>query len=384
MEGLKEVKFFGGLLILALVTAGIVHFIYWQNRAPKDGKYFIDINGNIVSEAHDDITSFRDGVAKCYDGCYFLSHEISLINSDMKVIGDKKYIDEFTLWGSYNGEAIFTVLEENSIQILDKNMKMITSIPYNTNGIEGIGYVAGPVGENGLFLIRDDKSDFWGYMDINGNMVIEPKFGFAEDFKGNYAVVGTHGGMGVIDSEGNYKLEPKYYDIDLCLNGIAFVRRKKSDKCALFIDMDGNELSGENFAYDYRVCAYSEIPEDIFPVEDSETGLIGFVDKNIEYQIEPKYYRAYNFSNGLALVINKDELWGYVDSTGKEVIPCQYEWADPFGEYDLAPVEVDGKWGLIKKDGSYYIEPSLPGIQPFSCGYAVVELKKGQKVKICK
>lgn len=75
---------------------------------------------------------------------------------------------------------------------------------------------------------------------------------------------------------------------------------------------------------------------------------------------------------------------GYVDSTGKEVIPCQYEWADPFGEYDLAPVEVDGKWGLIRKDGSYYIEPSLPGIQPFSCGYAVVELKKGQKVKICK
>ena len=80
MEGLKEVKFFWGLLILALVTAGIVHFIYWQNRAPKDGKYFIDINGNIVSEAHDDITSFREGVAKCYDGGYFFSHEISLIN----------------------------------------------------------------------------------------------------------------------------------------------------------------------------------------------------------------------------------------------------------------------------------------------------------------
>lgn len=374
------------ILAFVICFSAIYYGVYQKNRAREDGYCFIDIDGNIVSKAYKDSYSFYDGVTMCFDEEPTVGQdEVYLINSDMKVLGGKKYIDTFIIWSSYNGETIFVVLEGNSIQILDKNMETITSIPYNAHGIDKVSEVAGEVGENGLFPIKDYKSGLWGYMDINGNMVIEPKFSDAESFKGNFAVVGKWGEQGVIDSEGNYKIEPTFHRIELCQNGIAFAKRNKSDECGLFIDMDGNVLSGENFIYNYYECALSEISEDIFPVKDSETGLIGFVDKNIKYQIEPKYYNAYNFSNGLAPVMNKDELWGYVDTTGKEVIPCQYEWADSFGEYDLASVEdVDGKWGLIRKDGSYYIEPSLPSIQPFACGYAKVRLKKGQKVEICK
>ena len=39
----------------------------------------------------------------------------------------------------------------------------------------------------------------------------------------------------------------------------------------------------------------------------------------------PKYSEVYNFSEGLARVCDKEtELWGFIDKTGKEVIPCKF------------------------------------------------------------
>ena len=41
----------------------------------------------------------------------------------------------------------------------------------------------------------------------------------------------------------------------------------------------------------------------------------------------PKYNQVCSFHDGLAAVCDKDtELWGFIDKTGKEVIPCQYQY----------------------------------------------------------
>ncbi len=43
--------------------------------------------------------------------------------------------------------------------------------------------------------------------------------------------------------------------------------------------------------------------------------------------VMPKYARAYNFSEGLARVCDEQtELWGFIDKTGKEVIPCKFHY----------------------------------------------------------
>ena len=117
---------------------------------------------------------------------------------------------------------------------------------------------------------------------------------------------------------------------------------------------------------------------------DRKEKVFGFLDENLDYLVEPKYDEVRNFSHGMAVVKNKDGLYGYIDTTGTEVIPCQYESVKSFGDYDLAAVMVNGKWGMIKKDGSYYIEPTLSYIDSYSCGYAMISLGKGQKVNICK
>jgi hypothetical protein len=53
--------------------------------------------------------------------------------------------------------------------------------------------------------------------------------------------------------------------------------------------------------------------------------------------------------------IRKDEKWGFIDKTGKEVIPCIYDCAHPFSE-GLASVGKDGGWKYIDKRGVEYWE----------------------------
>jgi len=41
----------------------------------------------------------------------------------------------------------------------------------------------------------------------------------------------------------------------------------------------------------------------------------------------PKYSNVDNFHDGLAAVCDRQtELWGFIDKSGKEVIPCQYQY----------------------------------------------------------
>jgi hypothetical protein len=69
------------------------------------------------------------------------------------------------------------------------------------------------------------------------------------------------------------------------------------------------------------------------------------------------YDRAYPFSEGMALVIKNDK-YGFIDSTGKEQIPIQFEDAASFSE-GLAAVRVDGKNGFINKEGKMVIAPAF-------------------------
>lgn len=67
-----------------------------------------------------------------------------------------------------------------------------------------IGEIIGFPGDNGLFSIKDEKSDKWGYINISGEMVIQPKYEMAFPFyegkafvreadKDNYLIINEKG-----------------------------------------------------------------------------------------------------------------------------------------------------------------------------------------------
>ena len=99
---------------------------------------------------------------------------------------------------------------------------------------------------------------------------------------------------------------------------------------------------------------------------------VGFVDKTGTVVIAPANYEGgYGFCNGFARV-KKNEEWGFIDKTGKEVVPTQYSNAGDFSE-GLAAVVKGGKTGYIDQTGQEVIPLAYDQAKGFSQGLAAVK-----------
>ena len=86
-------------------------------------------------------------------------------------------------------------------------------------------------------------------------------------------------------------------------------------------------------------------------VESAESNInnIGFIDKTGKEIIPPKYDFASDFRNGLAFVI-LEENEGFIDTEGNEIIPVIYEEARWFFD-TMYKVKLNGKWGVLDPTG---------------------------------
>lgn len=128
---------------------------------------------------------------------------------------------------------------------------------------------------------------------------------------------------------------------------------KKEDKV---IDKSGETI----FTTPYNMAAFSE---GLSLVRDK--GRYGFVDTSGKLVIPMEYCEADSFSEGLAAVSLEDsqvflhgqydrEKWGYIDKTGKMVIDAKYQTAQPFSE-GMAAVRTEDGVGYIDKTGKEVI-----------------------------
>jgi hypothetical protein len=127
----------------------------------------------------------------------------------------------------------------------------------------------------------------------------------------------------------------------------------------------------------------------------------GFVNKTGKEVIPPAFDNCYAFTEGLACV-NKGAVteygfaqggkWGFIDKTGRQVVPCKYDDANSLSE-GLASVNVGGKpsifgakggkWGFIDKTGKEVIPPVYDEVNDFANGQAWVR-KDGRSFYIDK
>lgn len=123
------------------------------------------------------------------------------------------------------------------------------------------------------------------------------------------------------------------------------------------------------------------------PFKDEKSNLYGFKDEAGKLFIPCKYTFAYAFSDGLAAVNIGGRLgfdkeytndyfvnggkWGYINETGKLIIPAKYDGADPFYE-GFAIVDVNGKKAFIDKTGKAICPFMYDMMNPFSEGLAAV------------
>ncbi len=258
--------------------------------------------------------------------------------------------------------------------------------------------------ETGLIkaLIRGMSFNFEGistFATPDGGRLTSLDFDYIDSFKEGLAVVGIQGrGYGYIDTTGKIVIPAIYENADEFNNGKAKV---KKDSKWYFIDTSGNETSIEStFEKSYEevgkfhegLCKVSTLKlrfMDLAYHSDYEgiAGTWGYVDENGTEIVSPQYIYANDFNGGIAFVCkgkwtrdekwnNKynsgrywtdEELWGAIDKTGKEVIPCIFDEIKAF--WDVTEVYMahfggwdNGKWGVIDKNGNWVVDPIFEDI----------------------
>jgi hypothetical protein len=114
------------------------------------------------------------------------------------------------------------------------------------------------------------------------------------------------------------------------------------------------------------------------PVEAN--GKWGYVGKDNEWAVKPKFENAKKFSEGMAPVKIKGK-WGYIGESGKVAIKPIYSNVNEFSE-GLAAVEVLTQqgplWGYIDLTGVMRIQPQFTKAEPFKNKQALVSAPEFQ------
>lgn len=290
--------------------------------AAKNDKYgYIDETGKmVISPRFVSANNFSEGLAVVNTD----PDHNCVINQDGEIVINP---EGYYISGDFrDGRALITVKENGKPAFIDKTGELV---------IKPVFYQAKEFSE-GLAAVQLEQGGKWGYINTRGELVISPQFTYAQPFSEGLARVGYgnenggHGWCGFIDKEGKYAINPQYDSAGDFSDGLAGVlARGKS----FVIDKKGNKV-------------------------------IDSVSVDIK------------FSEGLAVIRGKNNLLGYIDTTGRVVIEPQFTRAGDFSE-GLAPVRIYGKYGFIDRTGKIVIEPRFVFAGKFSRGLAYVATETG-------
>ncbi|KDR96406.1 WG containing repeat-containing protein [Peptoclostridium litorale DSM 5388] len=227
---------------------------------------------------------------------------------------------------------------EGSAIIFDKTSRRYAYIDNTGKQITEFKFADAMDFSDGMALVSVMEGDQkkWGYINRSGEMVIKldkPFGGYLHSFSEGLAAVPVSVGegnkmetkYGFIDKQGNMVIEAKYAFAAKFTEGLAPVRMDTYGKYR-YINKQGETVIEDKFniAYDFS--------EGIAKVAVMESGLFkyGYINKQGETIIEPKYSKAGNFSEGVAIV--SMDAWGddlsIIDSTGKTIANTKYKIFD--------------------------------------------------------
>ncbi|MCS7258389.1 MAG: WG repeat-containing protein [candidate division WOR-3 bacterium] len=285
------------------------------------------------------------------------------------------------LWGStdiFNNGLAFVGKKINKDTVkygfIDKTGKLVIDCIYDD--VESF--------QNGLARVKKDGK--WGLITTNNKWVTKPEYDFIGVFSESLALFEKNGKYGYMDTEGKIVIKPIYSEGQYFSEGLARVK----------------VAANNNYAY---INKKGEIMISLEPVIDDAQefrngraririgGRYGYIDKTGKIVIPPQFPDAYSFQDSLAQVaiVMKDTTenyrtplttsgssdsiyrYGLIDINGNYVLPPQFEFIGSFVD-GIALVEKNGKYGYIKKDGSYLVEPIYDFGERFKNGLAKVKI----------
>jgi hypothetical protein len=145
---------------------------------------------------------------------------------------------------------------------------------------------------------------------------------------------------GLMNINSNIIIEPKYDKIEDYLNDYNLIKVELNNKVG-FINPEGREI----IKTDYVINKNEAFSESLIAL--SFNGNFGFLDNNGKTVIPFIYKDATKFIDGLAGVKLKEK-WGFINQNNEIVIPFMYDKIYPFYN-DLSAVQKGDIWFFINK-----------------------------------
>lgn len=291
--------------------------------------------------------------------------------------------------------------------LCDKDFNKITDAVYED--VKATSFGLTPVKFNGL----------WGFVDENGKEVIECKYYDVKNFEENgtcivklksnnssHVLINRQGEI-VIDTSpvksiiedhvGYFRIEP-FNGKDTTIAQIARMKVLVNDKGEIISEQYSELYYLDDYEMylgvkDTKLMAIDKYEKPLFIPKksytemyypDDEYGRIavskdlksGFVDFEGNEVIPLIYDLAYEFNDGLSMVVCNDK-HGFIDIDGNVIIDLKYKEAAPFN-HGLAPVKEDGNYYYINKSDEKQFNQEYKYAGRFSSsGYAKVTTLDG-------
>lgn len=198
-----------------------------------------------------------------------------------------------------------------------------------------------------------ELNDQWGYIDRTGKEVIARKYQRASDFRDGVAVVVENYVPGLIDETGREVVPPgKYAEIRDSSEGLSVIGVKPpGDPGKNVFGYVDNKAGTVTVEPKYENAWGFRGGRALVMVEGKKF----YVDKAGKELHLPRHRELSDFSEGRAAVSFFDAettmlKWGYIDTTGKKVIAPRFDEAGPFNK-GLANVKANGRSFYIDKAG---------------------------------
>lgn len=279
------------------------------------------------------------------------------------------------------------------------------------------GYYAGFAGEISVFsndrALVYSENEKYGFINKKGKIVIPARYPFGFDYG---AMQDFHDGMAMVYTDEEYyyfidingkkifSCEDKTYSLKFS-NGRAwfrtnnqygYVNKKGEIVIAAQFDEAGDfekgyalvKKDGKSFYINTEGKVFTDTPQELIPdfsIKHADNKYF-IADKAGKRVVDLNYDSVDDFYEGRAAVV-KNKKMGYIDTSGKEIIPCIYEefieHSPRFSE-GLAPVQLktnakgddrDYKQGFIDKEGNIVVPVEYDHVGTFGDGAVLVYYK---------
>jgi|GEM_PF-1764887 len=200
------------------------------------------------------------------------------------------------------------------------------------------------------------KNGKWGWVDQNGKEIAPPMYdesgmGFFS-MRNGVARATKDKQWGLLDSTGRVLISFAYQNIGASDADERYALSKDYGIWSLYARSSEDDLSLFSYYSDYT--PYEGL---LWVQKDNKFGLIDTAEREI---LAPTYDMGFKFRNGLSKVKNFDK-YGFVNTKGKEVVPCILDRYHVSGENQYILIANDKK-GLLFTDEQTYITPEYDEI----------------------